>query len=213
MKKIILTVFLLVLVNSIFSQDLQSYINDFNNVIKEVPTQIYNSDRCDYLINDLNTLSENLKQVLNNSEQIHPDDIKALQWTKIHAEALEDFLRTVGNSRKVAWYMTEKQLDLVNDLFNVEVTEVYSQKFCCSLFEIKFENYICLLALKNGSNEIYNIKSKISSKISRSTLTTDMGLIVNRYRRLWSNGDDLSIKDYQILSIQCTLTGHNTIGL
>lgn len=213
MRKYALTVFLLVFVISTFSQDLQSYIDDFDNIVKETPTQIYNSDRCDYLINNLNTLNKNLEQVLNNSEQIHPDDIKILRWTKNHADALEEFLRTVGNSGKVAWYMTEKQLNLVQDLFSVAITEVYSPKFCCSLFEIKFDSYICLLAFKKGSDEIYNIKSKISTKNNQSTSTIDMGLIVNKYRRLWSNGDELSLKNYQILSIQCTLTGHSSFGL
>lgn len=213
MKNIILSVLFFVFANNIFSQDLQSYIDDFDNIVKETPTKIYNTDRCYYLINKLNTLNENLKQVLNNSEQIHPDDIKVLKWTKVHAEALEDFLRTVGNSGKAAMYMTENQLSLVQDLFSVGITEVYSQKFCCSLFEIKFDNYICLLAFKKGGDEIYNIKSKISAKSGLSTSSMDMGLIVNKYRRLWSNGDDLTIKSYQILSIQCTLTGHNSFGL
>jgi ElaB/YqjD/DUF883 family membrane-anchored ribosome-binding protein len=113
MRKYILIVFLLVFATNTFSQGLQYYIDEFDNIVKQAPTQIYNRDGCDYLINNLNTLNKNLEQVLNNSEQIHPDDIKNLRWTKNHADALEDFLRTVGNSGKVAWYMTEKQLNLV----------------------------------------------------------------------------------------------------
>ncbi len=210
MKIIILASFLSLFINNIFSQDLQTYVNDFNDIVKETPKQISNRDRCDYLIKNISTLNSNLEHVLNNSEQIHPDDIKVLKWTKVHAEALENFLRAVGNSSNGMMYMTANQLTLVKELFSVGITEVYFEKFCCNLFEIKFDNYICVLAYKKGSDEIYNIKSKISSQTARSTSSMDMGLMVNKFRRLWSNGDDLSIKNYQIHSIQCTIIGHHT---
>ena len=194
----------LLLINScLFAQDLQSYIDRFEDITDLVIPHISINNECDKMIKDLDRLNDDLEDILTQTSSMHPEDVKNLRWVRSHSNALEDFLRCVGNTSYVANYMTENDLQLVKEVIDFSITEVYAGKFCCRFFEVRVGEYISVVAFKEGANEIYSIKSTILSSMEKSTTTTEMGLITKKYRSVWSNGSNTRIKSYTIKAVDC----------
>jgi hypothetical protein len=197
---------------SLNAQDLQKYIDDFTDIVVKIPLVISEREQCDKTINILDDLSDDIGKVLNNNDDLNPEDIKNLKSTKTSAEALEAFLRTTGNSSYVAGYLKEKELSIVRQLLDFSIAEVYREMFCVNVYEVKFGSYVCLVAFKKGGNDILKIKAQIKSNNGKSTSKIDMGLVANQYRRIWSNADQLSIKSYVVTGVECLVTGKNNFG-
>jgi hypothetical protein len=204
MTKILCTLLFSLLFNFSFSQNVEYFQTLLNDIISEVPAQIHIANKCDELINRIRTIYDDLEDIIKNTEEVSSDKIKSFGWMMAHAKALQNFLLTVGNSSN-SGSLPESQFKLVQELFRVSLTEIYNQKFCCKLFEVKMHEYKCVLAFIKGDKLIYRIKAKISSKSGSRMANLDMGLESNEYNKLWSNGDDLSLKLYKIISINCSL--------
>lgn len=194
------------------AQDLQKYIDDFTAIVYEVPKTIYNRESCNKMISNLDDLSEDIEKVLNDNSDINPEDVKNLRSTKIYAEALEAFLRVVGNS-SYSGYLKEKELSIVRELLDISIAQIYTGRFCANIYEIKSGSYKCLAAMKKGGNDIFKIKAQITSNSGNTVAKMDMGLLANQYRRIWSNANQLSNSSYKITTVECTITGQNNFGL
>lgn len=212
MKNTLIAIVLLTFPFKTIGQDLQKYINTLEDIVERVPTQIYQKDNCDALIDVLDDLSDDLEELLRDTGEMHPEDVKNLKSTLKYAGALENFLRTIGNSSYIAWYLKDSEIRLVSELIELQIIEIQSGKFCVDIYQLSLGNYICLLAYKKGGNDILNIKAQTTSNQGKTLNKVDMGLSANQYRRFWSNGDKITLKDYDIKDIQCSIVGSNTFG-
>lgn len=212
MRNILIAIILFAFPYGTLSQDLQRYINTLEGIAEKVPAQIHEKGDCDELIRDLDDLSDDLEEALKDTHEMHPEDFKNLKTALRYADVLENFLRAVGNSSYITWYLKESDIRLAKELVNFELAQVHSGKFCVNIYELSMGAYTCLLVYKKGGNDILNIKAQIASNQGRSLNKVDMGLTSNQYRRLWSNGDKLTVKDYNITEIKCSIIGSNTFG-
>jgi hypothetical protein len=183
------------------AQNLQNLIDAFDEVVRDVPEKISTKSLCDNLLESNEEVRKNILKVLEQEEDYHPEDIKNLRYTIKQSEALDDFIRTVGNHSYIPMYITDAKLDAVKEFLDFEMVEINSGMFCCKLFECRIGNYISVLAYKSGSGETFNIVADISS--GNTATRMNMGLFANKYRKLWSG----KTRVYKVTAVQCSKTG------
>jgi len=202
LKKSAALAFFIAFCLSCHSQDAENITSDFRSIAQNVPLALGNENECSNILRKNDDIKQQVEEAIKNDD-LTEDDKKLLNWTKKHSDALDAFIRTVGQSGYVANYLKESELNLVKDLFDVDFVEVFKEKnFCCKLYEYRVGNYVCLLAFKPGNSEVYTIKASILIKNGSSTTT--MGLETNRYRRIWSSSQNSA---YKVISISCQYNG------
>lgn len=183
------------------AQNLQSLIDAFDEVVKDVPEKISTKGLCDNLLESNEEVRKNILKALEQEEDYHPEDVKNLRHTLGQSEALDDFIRMVGNHSYIPMYLSDVKLDAVKEFLDFELVEINSGMFCCKLFECRIGNYISLLAHKAGSGETFNVVADIYS--GNTATRMNMGLFANKYRKLWSG----KTRTYKVTAVQCSKTG------
>jgi len=189
-----------------FSQIVDDYAGELRSIVRKIPDQISNKDDCDELIRLTSRLSDELDDAMKDIDNHDAEETRRLKEIQRHTDAIGNFLRTVGNTSGGVGFLKEKELSLVQEIMAVEMIRVFADKFCCDVFRIQYGQYKCLLGFIKGADQIYRLKIKVSSNKGRALTDLDRGLETNEYGQLWSNGDDICVQDYKILSIVCTKT-------
>lgn len=210
MKSLIISILIICLVNiTVAAQSSQDFIGRFNSTVSQIPGNINSEEGCDDVINEFSDIQSDINSVLENEGDIPSDEVRMLKATRQDAETGEKFVRTVGNSSYPANFMSEKQLSRMQELLDFDIFEVLNNKFCIRIYEIRIEKYVSILAYKQGNKESFDleIQLKFDGGSGKSTIT--MGLISNKYRKFWNNGDKPSYRNYSIVAVKCTSNGTN----
>jgi hypothetical protein len=209
MKSLLILLSLLFINPGVYSQDIRQHISEMDRLISVVPNHIGNKEHCDKLVRDLDDLSDDIEDNIKKDDDLSSDDIKNLKAILASAEAVEDFVRAVGNSSYGTGFLKEKQLRLVRELLNFSMTEMFTGKFCVNIYQVTIGGYKSLIVTKTGSNNILRIKAVFKSTVATATTTLEMGVVPNEYSRFWSSANDPSYRSYQITRVDCAAGSNN----
>jgi hypothetical protein len=185
------------------SQDLDKINNNLSYTISKVADNISSENGCRDLLNDIDDIKDDINELLENRNQLSSQDKEALKLNLIKCEALDNFIRTVGNTRSAKNFLSDKEMNLVRGILNFDIYELPKYKFCATVYQIQINDYICLLVKKSGYKEIFRVTAELVTSNGMSSSKLDFGVQANHYRGILNNVDNRDFGKYRIKSMTC----------
>ena len=202
-KKLILLPCLLLLFLDTYSQDFLQYDRDVANIASQINVSISDENLCEDFIRLLDNIESDIEEILEENKSLPTDVIRSLKKTKAQSDALAAFLRAISAASN-GGFISRKQLGYVTEMVEFSIFEIYSEKYCINLFEIRVGLFKAIIAQQKESDKDLKIVAYIKSKGGLSSTKMEAGLAFSEYRQIWSNEDDLNNSDYEVTKIECT---------
>jgi hypothetical protein len=193
------------------SQTVERVEYNFNSLVRNIDIKIDNNDGCDESLNEIEEISEDIKSLLKNKSSLSDEDLGSLIAISTKCKALENFIRTVGNTGRLGLFLSNKDLYVVKGLINFDIYELTNYKFCAKVYEIRIGTYKCLLVNKAGIKEIFRISVELSSKNKMSTMKSEFGTVANEYRAIINNTKEKNYENYTIKSMTCKDSNYSSM--
>lgn len=185
------------------SQTIEKVESNFNSLVRNIVLKIDNNEGCDESLNEIEEISDDIKTLLKDKSSLSAEDLGGLIAISTKCKAIENFIRTVGNTGRLGLFLSNKDLYVVKGLIEFDIYELTNYKFCAKVYEIRIGGYKCLLVNKAGIKEIFRIAVELSSKNNLSTMKSDFGTTANTYRAIINNAKDKNYGKYTIKSMTC----------
>lgn len=200
MKIYILISAFLILSYTTESKKYSDFDSELTQIVNEFKTNIMNKDKCEDLYNRAYYLADEIENSIEDDDNSEYENNK-LEELKKEAKAVEDFIRSVGNSAN----NLPIKMDLIylaNKRINSTITEKTKYNFCVDIITISINNYVTTMAFnKTSSNYTVTYKWKLSSAFN--TGSGNMGLPTNSVRHIYDNRELPSQKQIIITSMNC----------
>lgn len=185
------------------SQTIERVESNLNHLIRNLDVRINNSDGCDESLSELEEISNDIKTLLKDKSTLSNSDLGSLLSISTKCKSVENFIRTIGNTRSIGMSLSNKDLYIVKNLLEFDIYELSNYKLCAKVYEIRIGDYKCLLVNKSGNKEIFRITVELSSKNKMSTMKNDFGTIANEFKAIINNAKDKNYEKFTIKSMSC----------
>ncbi len=184
------------------SQDFLQYERDVEDIAIQIPGNIHNEDVCDVLISQLDGIESDIEEIFEEDISLSADAVHSLKKAAIQSDALSSFLRAISASSN-GGFITKKQLNIVRQILDFMMFDIYMGKFCVNLYEIRIGLYKAIIALQREGDKDLKLVAYIKSNEGLNFTKMEMGLAFHEYRKIWSNEDDLTDIKYEVIKIEC----------
>jgi hypothetical protein len=176
--------------------------NELTHIVKNFKENIMDERKCSRLMNDAGSVSNDIEEELNNSNQYSSYEISQLRELKTKADAIQSYIGGVGSCAS-AMFPTFKEFEIANQMVWGSVSFVNQGKFCVDFISVTIGNYVVYMAKNNSStSSIIKYNWKNSNGTSKGNGT--MGLPDKTIRSIYTNRSNQTQKRITILGVTCT---------
>jgi hypothetical protein len=197
-------VFLLILFLSFGFSNLKDNPSDFDYKLSEIVNkfkqEIMDKDECNKQKNETYYLSRNLEEALNLEGQYTQDEKYELRKLKKEADALEDYISSVGDCGNFS--PTIEYLNLANERIGGSISYLIKDKFCVDVISVTIDDYVAIL-LENNTNKSFTISYQWTTSDGILKGNGTMGLPKRSVRHIYDNRDNRDRKNISIIGITC----------
>ena len=188
--------------------NIQEFPSDFDyklsDIVRRFKEEIMNKDVCENLKNETNYLVDDINDSLDKEGEYSYDEVLELKKLKKEAEALEEFIASVGDCGN--YIPSIKDFNLANQRVNASISYVIKDKYCVDIILVEIGDYITYLAKNNSSKNLtISYKWKVPNGVNRGSGT--MGLLKYSVRHIYNNREKLKVKEISIYGINCKEIG------
>ncbi len=202
MKKIILSISLIIFsLNLLNSQETPSDFDyKLSNIAHNFRNEIMNKNECENLKRDTEDLVDEIEEAIEMDDRYTNDEIQELKKLKKEAEAIEQFIASVGDCGN--YIPSIKEFNLANQRIRANVSYVSKNKYCVDIILVEIGDYVAYLA-KNNTTKNYTLSYKWKTPNGFKSGNGTMGIIKYSIRHFYNNRDDISKKNIKVLDINC----------
>lgn len=178
--------------------------SDFDYKISSIATEFRNNildeDKCEKLKWATAELADEIEDEIKNVGMYSRDEILEFRKLKKEAEALEQFIASVGDCGN---YMPSvEQFNLANKRVKASVSYVSRFEYCVDVVLVEVDDYVAYLVVNNTDNN-YTLSYKLRANSGFRFGEGTMGVFGHSVRHFYNNRDDVSEKDISIIEINC----------
>jgi hypothetical protein len=175
-----------------FDTQLTAVATDFKtNIFDQQKTEAANKKAAD--------ISDAITDALN-EDGIAKAEIKKLEGLKKDAEALEDYISSVGDLS--GGFATIEKLNLANARVNGNISSVQKGDFCTDIISVSIGDYICYLA-ENNSSKIISVNYKWKGPDGTKSGSGTVQVFANSIHTMYSNRKDKDTKEVKFMGLVC----------
>lgn len=200
MKTIILSVF--VIISSLTNLKETSSDFDFklSDIARNFRNEIMNKDKCENLKRACDDLVDEIEGAIEMDDNYSHDEILELKKLKKEAEALEQFIASVGDCGN--YIPSIDQFNLANQRIKANFSYVSRNEYCVDIILVEIGDYVAYLA-KNNSSKNYTVSYKWEVPSRMNTGNGTMGLSEYSLRHIYNNRDETTQKSISIFEVKC----------
>ena len=200
MKIILLAVSTLILGISNIQETPSDFDYKLSDIAREFRNKIMNEDECENLKRDADDLIDEIEDAIEMEDEYSYDEIIELKKLKKEAEALEDFIASVGDCGN--YIPSINDFYLANQRINANVSYVIKDKYCVDIIIVQIGDYVAYLA-KNSMSKNYTVSYKWKVQNGMSSGNGTMGLTKQSVRHIYNNREEPTKKNILIYDINC----------
>lgn len=195
---LVLTLFMLFFFTT-DAQSLRDYDYLMTRIAENFVENIIDKDECKDLMYEAQHLKDEIETLLEERKGLSNNEISALKKLQSEANALEDFISSVGDI--YSSNISIPDLYLANYRVKARIDKYKTEKPNISLMKITIGEYVCcLLTNETYSNYKVTYKWNVSGKVNRGS--GEMGLPQKTARNIFNNRDDLTINSINVFGIE-----------
>lgn len=199
--KIFFLLFLFIPLNEI-KKSPSDFENELTYIVKNFKENIMDENECRKLMNNAGSVSDEIEEELNDSNQYSSYEISQLRELKTKAEALQSYIGGVGSCAS-AMFPTFKEFEMANQMVRGSVTYVNQGKFCVDFISVVIGNYVVYMA-KNDTSTSYMLKYNWKNSNGTSKGNGTMGLPDKTIRSIYNNRSKQTQNRITIVGVICT---------
>ena len=199
--KIFFLLFLFIPLNEI-KKSPSDFENELTYIVKNFKENVMDEYECRKLMNNAGSISDEIEEELNDSNQYSSYEISQLRQLKTKAEALQSYIGGVGGCAS-AMFPTFKEFEIANQMVRGSVTYVNQGKFCVDFISVAIGNYVVYMA-KNNTSTNYMVKYNWKNNTGTSKGNGTIGLPEKTVRSIYNNRSNQVQNRITIVGVTCT---------
>lgn len=200
MKLTILLTFFVIIDFSNIKKSPDYFDSELSNIVGKFKSDIMDKEECEKQKRAAEDLANEIEDAIKNVHDYNSSEIAELSKLQKEAEAVEEFIASVGNCGN---YMSSlNNFDLANRRVGANVASVIKDKYCVDVISVSIGGYVAYLA-QNNTSKIYDVSYmwKAPNKINSGSGT--MGLFKFSIRHIYDNRNNPSQKNVSVFGITC----------
>lgn len=178
--------------------------NDFDyklsDIVRKFKSDIMDRDECEKQKRAADDLADDIKKAIKNEDEDNSDEIIELKKLEKEANALEEFIASVGNCGN--YVPSIQNFNLANRRVGANVAVIIKDKYCIDIISVSIGNYIAYLG-ENNSSKNYTVTCKWKTTNSMNTGNVTMGLPALSVRHIYDNREKPIQKNISVFGITC----------
>jgi len=176
------------------------YDYQLSSIAQEFRREIMNEEACESLYRDAEDLVDEIDEALDEEDEYTYEDLLRLKNLQEEAEALENFIASVGDCG--GSIPSIKQINLANQRVNAHISYVISDKYCVDIVLVEIDDFVSYLA-ENKSRYNYTVSYKWNALNGIISGEGYMGLAKYSMRQIYNNREDSATKNISIFGVKC----------
>jgi hypothetical protein len=178
--------------------------NDFDyklsDIVRKFKSDIMDKDECEKQKRAAGDLADDIKKAIKNEDEDNSDEIIELKKLEKEANALEEFIASVGNCGN--YVPSIQNFNLANRRVGANVATIIKDKYCIDVVSVSIGNYVAYLG-ENNSSKNYTATCKWKTPNSMNTGNVTMGLPALSVRHIYDNREKPIQKNISVFGITC----------
>lgn len=171
-----------------------------SDIAKKFKLGIMDKDECEKQKIAAEGLVYEIKDAIKNEDKYNSNEIIELKKLEKEAEALGEFIATVGNC---GYYIPSiKSFNLANRRVGASVASIIKDKYCVDVISVTIGDYVAYL-VENNSTKNYEVTYKWKVPNSMNTGNGTMGFSEFSVRHIYDNREKPSQKNISVFGIIC----------
>lgn len=176
--------------------------NDFeyklSDIVRKFKSDIMDKDECEKQKRAADDLADDIKKAIQDED--NSDEIIELKKLEKEANALEEFIASVGNCGN--YVPSIQNFNLANTRVGANIAIITKDKYCIDVISVSIGNYIAYLG-ENNSSKNYTVTCKWKTPNSMNAGNVTMGLPVLSVRHIYDNREKPIQKNISVFGITC----------
>jgi hypothetical protein len=198
--KLIIYLLLILQLNLNTSKTVVDYDSELSYIAEKFSEEIMNEDECETQRNEIVDLIEEIQKAIESEGEYSSDEKITLRKLKNEAEAIENFIGTIGACSGV-YSITMNDLTLSSKKINYKMSIVNSQ-LCLKVITIELNNYTAYL-FKNDYQTNYLLSYNWKSKNGLSKGNGEFAISKGKIREFYNNRDNPKQKTIIVTNLNC----------
>lgn len=199
--KLFFLLFLFIPLNEI-KKSPSDFENELTYIVKNFKENIMDEYECRKLMNNAGSISDQIEEELDNSNQYSSYEISQLRELKTKADAIQSYIGGVGSCAS-AMFPTFKEFETANQMVWGSVSNVSQGKFCVDFISVIIGSYVVYMA-KNNSSTSYMLKYNWKNSNGTSKGNGTIGLPEKTVRSIYNNRSNQAQNRITIVGVTCT---------
>jgi hypothetical protein len=200
MLKTILIFSIFLLGSSIINKSTNDFEAQLNLIVRDFKMGIMDIDECENQKRNAGDLSDEIENAIKMNEEYTIDEINNFIKLKSEAEALEEYIASVGGCGN--YIPSIDNIKLANSRVGGSIANVSNGTFCVDIICVTIGNYISYLG-ENNSSKNYTVTYKWKTLNGMNTGKGTMGLSKLSVRHIYDNRENPSQKNISFYGITC----------
>ena len=196
----IMLCFLILLLNIRPSKSVVDYDSELIEIAEKFSEEIMNENECENQRNEIIDLIEEIQKAIESEVEYSSDEKIILRKLKNEAEAIENFIGTIGACSGV-YSITMSDLNLSSKRINFKMSIVNSQ-LCLKVITIELNAYKAYL-FKNDSETSYLLSYNWKSKNGLSKGDGKFAISNGKIKEFYNNRNDPKQKNILVTNLNC----------
>lgn len=192
--------FLILLLNIRPSKSVVDYDSELIEIAEKFSEEIMNENECENQRNEIIDLIEEIQKAIESEGEYSSDEKIILRKLKNEAEAIENFIGTIGACSGV-YSITMSDLNLSSKRINFKMSIVNSQ-LCLKVITIELNAYKAYL-FKNDSETSYLLSYNWKSKNGLSKGDGKFAISNGKIKEFYNNRNDPKQKNILVTNLNC----------
>lgn len=192
--------FLILLLNIRPSKSVVDYDSELIEIAEKFSEEIMNENECENQRNEIIDLIEEIQKAIESEVEYSSDEKIILRKLKNEAEAIENFIGTIGACSGV-YSITMSDLNLSSKRINFKMSIVNSQ-LCLKVITIELNAYKAYL-FKNDSETSYLLSYNWKSKNGLSKGDGKFAISNGKIKEFYNNRNDPKQKNILVTNLNC----------
>lgn len=173
--------------------------SDLDTIAHKFIENIMDKEECEKQKRNADDLAEEIEKALKNEDDYNNEEKSQLKKLKKEAEALEDYIGTIGDTGN--YFLNMNTFYLANGRIGASYFRIGNYNFCVDVVVVEIKDYKVYLFQNNTENNYfveYNYKVSNTSKGSGK-----MGVNNHSMRNFYNNRENPKFKNVTVLGISC----------